>query len=184
MFTTLPFDEETEFTGPAAARLWISSSTTDADLFLILRFFDEEGSEVTFEGSTDPNTPIANGWLRASHRALDPHRNTPWQPFHPHDRTDPLRPGGIYPVDIDFAPTCIVVSPGYRLGVSVRGKDCEFTGDLDAYGESFVYATRGTGGMTHSDPDDRPPGIFGGQVKLHLGPDHRSHVLLPVIANS
>ena len=30
------------------------------------------GKELTFMGSTDPNTPIANGWLRASHRRLDP----------------------------------------------------------------------------------------------------------------
>jgi uncharacterized protein len=180
-FKTLPFAEETEFTGPAAARVWISSSTADADLFLILQLFDEEGKEVTFEGSTDPNTPIANGWLRASHRALDPSRSRPWQPFHPHDRSEPLQPGEIYPVDVELVPTSIVVPPGYRLGLWVRGKDYEFTGDLDEYGQSFVYATRGTGGMTHNDPDDRPPEIFGGTVTVHCGPDHPSHVLLPVI---
>jgi predicted acyl esterase len=180
-FKTLPFAEETEFMGPAAARLWISSSTADADLFLILQLFDEEGKEVTFEGSTDPNTPIANGWLRASHRALDPSRSRPWQPFHPHDRSEPLQPGEIYPVDVEFVPTSIVVPPGYQLGLWVRGKDYEFTGDLDEYGQSFVYATRGTGGMTHNDPDDRPPEIFGGTVTVHCGPDHPSHVLLPVI---
>ena len=32
--------------GPAAARLWISSSTDDADLFLIFQVFDPEGQEV------------------------------------------------------------------------------------------------------------------------------------------
>ena len=49
---------------------------SDADLFLILRVFDPDNNEVTFMGSTDPHTPIANGWLRASHRALDPERTT------------------------------------------------------------------------------------------------------------
>jgi hypothetical protein len=73
------------------------------------------------------------------------------------------------------------VPPGYRLGLWVRGKDYEFTGDLDTYGQSFVYATRGTGGMTHNDPDDRPADIFGGTVKVYVGPEHPSHVLLPVI---
>jgi hypothetical protein len=173
--------EQTEFTGPLAARLWISSTTIDADLFLILRLFDEQGNEVTFEGSTDPNTPIANGWLRASHRALDSDRSTPWQPFHLHDRIEPLTPGEIYPLDIEFVPTSIVVPPGYRLGLSVRGKDYEYTGVLDKYGESFVYATKGTGGMTHNDPDNRPPAIFGGDVTVYVGPDHPSHVLLPLI---
>jgi len=181
LFTTSPFTEETEFTGPLAARLWISSSTTDADLFVILRLFDQEGNEVTFEGSTDPNTPIANGWLRASHRAIDPERSKPWQPYHPHDRVDPLVPGEIYPVDVELVPTCIVVPPDYRLALWVRGKDYEYTGNLDEYGRSFVYATRGTGGMTHNDPDNRPADIFGGTVTVYFGPEHPSHVLMPVI---
>ena len=180
-FTTAPFEEETEFTGPLAARLWVSSSTTDADLFLILQLFDPSGTEVTFEGSTDPNTPIAIGWLRASHRALDEERSKPWQPFHPHDRVEPLVPDEIYPLDVEFVPSCIVVPPGYRLALWVRGKDYEYTGALDEYGQSFVYATRGTGGMTHADPDNRPADVFGGSTSLHLGPDHPSYLLLPKI---
>ena len=74
-----------------------------------------------------------------------------------------------------------MVPPGYRLALWVRGKDYEYTGDLDEYGQSFVYATRGTGGMTHNDQDDRPADIFGGLVTLHLGPGHPAHLLLPKI---
>ena len=69
-----PLEAEMEITGPMAARLFVSSSTRDADLFLIVRVFDPAGKELTFMGSTDPNTPIANGWLRASHRALEPRK--------------------------------------------------------------------------------------------------------------
>jgi predicted acyl esterase len=180
-FAMAPFTEETEITGPLAAKLFISSTTTDADFFLILQLFDPSGDEVTFEGSTDPNTPIANGWLRASHRALDPVRSRPWQPFHPHDRIDPLQPGVVYELDIEIVPTCIVVPPGYWLELWVRGRDYEYRGPLDEYGQAFYYATRGTGGMTHADPDDRPEELFGGQVTLHAGPYHPSHLLLPVI---
>ncbi|MDH4117037.1 MAG: CocE/NonD family hydrolase [Acidimicrobiia bacterium] len=181
LFVTAPFDVETEITGPMAAKLYISSSTEDADLFLIVRLFDPEGREVTFEGSTDPNTPIANGWLRASHRALDPERSQPWQPFHPHDRREPLTPGEIHELVVEIVPSCIAVPPGYRLGLWVRGKDYEYGGSLDDYGQTFYYATRGTGGMTHADPDDRPEELFGGTVTVHVGPDHPSHLLLPVI---
>ena len=92
-FKTTPFAEETEITGSLAVKLFVSSTTSDADLFLIVQLFDPDGNEVTFEGSTDPNTPVANGWLRASHRALDPDRSKPWRPFHPHDRVEPLEPG-------------------------------------------------------------------------------------------
>lgn len=180
-FSTAPFQEETEITGPLSAKLFISSTTTDADLFLIVQVFDPDGVEVTFEGSTDPNTPIGNGWLRASHRALDPDLSLPWQPYHPHDRADPLQPGAIYELDVEIVPTCIVVPPGYRLGLWVRGRDYEYRGPLDDYGQTFYYATRGTGGMTHADPDDRPEAVFAGSVTVHLGPEHPSHLLLPVI---
>jgi predicted acyl esterase len=181
-FAMAPFTEETEITGPLVAKLFISTTTTtDADLFLILQLFDPGGSEVTFEGSTDPNTPIANGWLRASHRALDPEKTKPWQPFHPHDRIEPMQPGMVYELDIEIIPTCIVVPPGYWIELWVRGRDYEYRGPLDEYGQTFYYATRGTGGMTHADPDDRPEEVFGAQVTLHVGPDHPSHLLLPVI---
>lgn len=181
LFSTPAFTEETEITGPLTATLFVSSSTTDADLFLIVRLFDPDGVEVTFEGSTDPNTPIANGWLRASHRALDPDRTRPWQPFHPHDREEPLEPGEVYRLDVEIVPTCIVVPEGYRLALWVRGKDYEYDGPLDDYGQTFYYATRGTGGMTHADPDDRPADTFGGTVTVHVGGDHPSRLTIPVI---
>jgi len=181
LFLSKPFEEETEITGPMAAKLSISSSTEDADLFLVVRLFDPDGDEVTFEGSTDPNTPIANGWLRASHRALDRARSKPWQPFHPHDRVEPLVPGDIYEVDVEIVPSCVVVPPGYRLGLWMRGKDYEYGGRLDEYGQTFYYATRGTGGMTHADPDSRPHDVFGGTLTVHLGPDRPGYLLLPVI---
>ncbi|HEX2152506.1 MAG TPA: CocE/NonD family hydrolase [Acidimicrobiia bacterium] len=180
-FTTDPFASEVEITGPLAAKVFVSSSTIDADVFLIVQLFDPEGNEVTFEGSTDPNTPIANGWLRASHRALDPQRSRPWQPFHSHDRVDPLTPDEIYELDIEIVPTCITIPAGYRLGLWIRGRDYEYRGPLDEYGERFYYATRGTGGMTHADPDDRPAAVFGGTVTVHVGPDHLSHLLIPVV---
>src|SRR5438093_6487637 len=59
-------------TGPLAARLFVSSSTRDADLFLVFRVFSPDMREVVFMGAIDPHTPIAQGWLRASHRKLDP----------------------------------------------------------------------------------------------------------------
>src|SRR6185312_16255631 len=89
-FTMAPMQHDTEITGPMMAKLFASSSTKDADLFLIVRVFDPAGKELTFMGSTDPNTPIANGWLRASHRRVDPAKSKPWRPWHPHDRVEPL----------------------------------------------------------------------------------------------
>ena len=172
---------ETEITGPMAAKLFVASSTTDADLFLVVRVFDPQGKEVTFMGSTDPNTPIANGWLRASHRRLDGAKTLPYRPYHPHDRVQPLTPGDVYECDVEIVASCIVIPAGWTLALSVRGKDYEYEGELSEFAKSFHYGTRGTGGMTHADPDDRPPAIFDNHVTLHSGGDRQSWLLLPII---
>ncbi len=170
-----------EITGPLAAKLFVSSSTRDADLFLILRVFDPAGKELTFMGSTDPNTPIANGWLRVSHRALVPEKTTPYRPYHPHSRREWLTPGEVYECDVEFVSTCIVVPAGWEVALTVRGKDYEYEGELSEFAKKFHYATRGTGGMTHNDPDDRPPEIFGGRATLHAGGTRGAYLLLPII---
>ena len=178
---SMTVEKETEITGPMAAKLFVASSTTDADLFLIVRVFDPQGKEVTFMGSTDPNTPVANGWLRASHRRLDPAKTLPYRPYHSHDRVQPLTPGDVYECDVEIVTSCIVVPAGWTLALSVRGKDYEYDGELSEFARSFHYGTRGTGGMTHADPDDRPPAIFDNHLTLHSGGDRQSWLLLPII---
>ncbi len=180
-FSTPPLERETEITGPIAARLFVSSSTVDADLFLVVRVFDPQGREVVFQGALDPNTPIAQGWLRASHRRLDPERSLPYRPYHTHDRVEPLTPGTVYELEVEVWPTCIVVPPGYRVALSVRGKDYEYEGELDEFARSFAYASRGCGPFLHADPEDRPPEVFGGDVTLYTGGARASYLLLPVI---
>ncbi|MFH1008519.1 MAG: CocE/NonD family hydrolase, partial [Candidatus Latescibacterota bacterium] len=80
-FLTAPLDEETEITGPIAAKLFISSETEDVDLFLVLRVLTPDMCEITFQGALDPHTPVAQGWLRASHRKLDPALTLPYRPY-------------------------------------------------------------------------------------------------------
>mgnify|MGYP000594770501 CR=1 FL=1 len=130
-FSTAPFAEQTEITGPVAAKLFISSSTTDADLLLTLRLFDPQDKEVLFVGAVDPNVPLTQGWLRASHRKLDASRSLPWRPFHSHDEVQPVVPGNIYELDIEIWPTCIVVPSGYRLKLTVSGHDFDHGPVLD-----------------------------------------------------
>jgi predicted acyl esterase len=81
-FCTPPMAKTIEITGPVAAKLWIASQTTDADVFMVLRLFDPKGKEITFIGSNDPRVPIGLGWLRASHRKLDPAKSLPYRPWH------------------------------------------------------------------------------------------------------
>ena len=180
-FNLPSLEEETEITGPIAAKLFVSSTTADADLFVIVRVFDPKGQEITFQGALDPNTPIAQGWLRASHRKLDSQKSLPYRPYHSHDERQPLTPGEVYELDVEIWPSCIVMSPGYRLAVTVRGRDYEYEGELSEFAKTFHYAHKGVGPFQHNDPDDRPSEIFGGKVTLHTGGGHQSYLLVPVI---
>ncbi len=179
-FMSEPLKEDLELTGPMAAKLFVSSSTADADLFVIFRVFDPTGAEVVFQGALDPHTPIAQGWLRASHRELDPVRSLPHRPFHPHTSSDPLTPGKVYELDVEIWPTCIVIPKGHRYALSVRGTDYEYDGPA-AVLSNMKNPMKGCGPFIHDDPDDRPPAVFEGRTTIHGGGQHRSYVLLPVI---
>ena len=183
-FLTDPGTEELEITGPVAAKVFVSSSTADADLFLVLHVYDPDGREVTFQGAMDPLSTVGKGWLRASHRKLDDTLTTEYQPWHTHDEIEPLTPGGIYELDVEIWPTSIVVPVGYRVGLSILGRDYfhpapEDSAQFDNFGAGVPR--NGSGGFLHVDPQDRPESIFGGTTTVHTGADHPSFLLLPVI---
>jgi predicted acyl esterase len=181
-FLSDPLTANTEITGPLAAKLFISSSTTDADLFVVLRVFGPDMKEVSFIGSQDPLTPVAMGWLRASHRKLDPELTRACRPYHSHDEKQPLVPGTKVECDVEIWPTSIVIPAGYRLGLSLRGRDYVAPSakprHIAAVGRP---EPNGVGAMFHNVASDRPPSIFGGRVTIHSDPGAASYVLLPII---
>jgi len=179
-FMSAPLDKAAEITGPSALKLWVSSATVDADIFAVLRVFDPRGKEVVFQGALDPHTPIAQGWLRASNRKLDPKLSRPYRPYHTHDRKQPLKPGQVYELDVEIWPTCIVVPKGYRVALTIRGRDYEWEGEATTL-SNMKNPMRGCGPFVHDDETDRPPAVFGGKVTRHMGPKRPAHVLLPVI---
>ena len=183
-FVSAPMAAATEITGPLAAKIWVSSTTSDADLFLVLRVFSPDLREVTFAGAIDPHTPVAQGWLRASHRELDPELSRPYRPYHKHLSAQALVPGEPVELDIELWPTSIVIPAGHRLVLSVRGKDYMFAEKTGLKLSNFKNELRGCGPFLHDDPRDRPRSVFDGRTTLHFGPEYPSHVLLPVIPQS
>tara|TARA_B100001123_G_scaffold443937_1_gene591424 strand:+ start:2898 stop:4649 length:1752 start_codon:yes stop_codon:yes gene_type:complete len=180
-FLTPSLAEETEITGPIAVRLFVSSETNDADIFIVVRVFTADLREIVFPGHIDPNTPIAQGWLRASHREIDSDKSLPHRPYHTHKNIEKLTPGEIYQLDIEVLPTCVVIPQNYRLGVTVRGCDyispnVEHTREI-----SHLGSLTGVGLFRHDDPKDRPSEIFDGNVTISTGPDHQAFLLLPVV---
>jgi len=180
-FMTPPLPAETEITGPSALKLFVSSSTTDADIFAVLRVYTGDLKEVVFVGAIDPHTPVAQGWLRASHRGLDKKLSTPWRPYHSHDRKQPLKPGQQAELDVEVWPTSIVVPADHRVALTIRGKDYVHAGPSGGRLSNFKNELTGCGPFLHDDPRDRPAKIFGGKTTLHFGGAKAAYILLPVI---
>ncbi len=58
-----------------------------------LRNFGHDGKEVFEVGSQGQPTVLTKGWLRASHRKLDPQKSLPYRPYHAHNERQWLKPG-------------------------------------------------------------------------------------------
>jgi predicted acyl esterase len=182
-FMLPPQPQAMEITGPSAVKLFLSSSTIDADVFAVLRVFTPDMKEVVFHGALDPHTPIGQGWLRASHRKLDQTLTKPYRPYHTHDEKQPLKPDQMVELDVEIIPTSIVVPAGYRLALTLRGKDYEYPGPPGVL-SNMKYPMTGCGPFTHTDKKDRPAKIFDGVNTLHISAKKAPYILLPVIPPS
>lgn len=121
----LRFDHDTEITGHASLKLWVEADgSDDMDLFVALQKLDAEGQPVgmTFYAFYE-NGPVALGWLRASHRALDPVKSRPDRPWHTHETEELLVPGECVPVEIELWPSSTLFRAGETLRLVVAGYD-------------------------------------------------------------
>ena len=164
-FKSPPLEQDTEFTGYVKLKLFVSSTTSDMDVFAVLRCFDPQGREVTFSGAHE-EVPVGMGWLRASHRKLDRHQSTEYRPFHCHDEIQKLQVNQVYELDVEILPTSLIFPKGYQLAVTVMGQD-------------FIISQPGR--ILHNDPQDRPPEEFGGCNTVHTGGAFASYLMMPFI---
>jgi uncharacterized protein len=119
------FEHDTELTGAMTLSLWVSTSEgDDMDLFVLLRKFDATGKEIFFYGYNGfANDGVAKGWLRVSHRALDPERSRAGRPWHTHRQRQPVQPDEVVPVEIEVLASSTHFEAGTRLCVEVLGHD-------------------------------------------------------------
>jgi putative CocE/NonD family hydrolase len=158
------FRETTELTGYMKLRLWVETTEgDDMDLFVAVQKFDRQGKYVPFAAfSALEDGPVALGWLRASHRELDPKRSTPHQPWLLHRRQLKLSPGVPVPVDIEIWPSSTRFAAGERLRVVVQGSD------IYKYARWIVLARH-------------PKTINTGRHIIHTGGKFDSYLLIPII---
>jgi uncharacterized protein len=160
-FETPPMSEDTEITGPIVLNVWVSSTGKDTDLFATLRNIGPDGKDVMEVGQQgQPLDCVTKGWLRASHRKLDPEKSLPYRPYHAHDERWWLEAGQVVECQVEIWPTSMVFRKGHKLRLDISPAD-------------------GVGAQhfTHFHADYNP----GQETTIHSGGERLSYLLLPVI---
>ena len=166
-FISEPVAEDMVFAGYGRAKLWVSSTSADMDIFLSLRVLDEQGREVDYAGQITmgmnvPNYPLAKGWLKVSHRQIDEARSTDYTVKHTHRQSDhaPLAPGEVVPVEIEIIPNTALIRRGWRLRVDIQPFDGVDHGPRHGYDAAYHDGARNT---------------------VYTGPDRPGFIQLPIV---
>lgn len=166
-FISDPVAEDMVLAGYSKAQLWVSSTSTDMDVFVGVRVIDERGIEVDYTGPTTmglavKNYPLAKGWLKVSHRMKDEARSTEYTVKHTHRKADyaPLTPGEIVPIEVEIIPNTALIRKGHRIRVDIQPYDGFGHGTRHAYDGSYHEGARNT---------------------LYTGPNHPSFIQLPIV---
>jgi hypothetical protein len=159
-FTTPPLKEDLEVTGPIVLHLWLASDQTDTDVYVTISdqlpgLLSRAVSRMLDVGP--PAVAVTRGWLKASHRRLDPVRSTEYRPFHPHTEPEPLEPGRPTELVIEVWPTSWVFRRGHRIRLQIAPGDSPL---LDPFPHHYNMK-QGTDTIFHDV-------------------ERRSHLLLPV----
>ena len=158
-FTSPPLEADLEIAGPIKLMLHASSTRTDADFFVKLAEQFPQSGEDRAKGLNPASQLVSKGWLRASHRALDPAKSTGMEPYHTHANPEPIVPGQVYKLEIGLEPMAHLFRKGNRIRLELVNGDSSVTDVIWTH----LYQPNKIGTDT-----------------IHLGPSHPSALVLPV----
>ncbi len=106
-----PFDRDRVLAGSGTLDLALVIGAGDVDVEVTVSEVRPDGTEVY----------VQSGWLRASHRSLDPEETTDLLPVHLHTESGvaPTEPGDIVLLPIEIFPVAHVFRTGSRLRITV-----------------------------------------------------------------
>jgi len=172
-YLTDPLPADVLVAGPIALRLFAAIDQEDTNWIVILKDVGPDPSvRSAREGEREINSGLAEreltrGWLRASYRALDTERSTPWKPWHRLTRAarQPVVPGEITEYAIEILATANLFRAGHRICLEITSAD---------------FPT-GVSGMTNVEYI--PYHLVSSRTTLHKiyhDVEHPSHLLLPI----
>lgn len=112
MFETPVLESDKVLAGPASVDLTVSSTAPDTDFQVTMTEIRPDGQEMF----------VQQGWLRASHRELDPQQSTELRPFQTHVLEDSklLVPGQPTEVRIELFPFAHTFRAGSKLRIYIE----------------------------------------------------------------
>lgn len=149
VYRTPPIRKRLEITGPIALNLYASSTARDTTWIVKLLDEDEKGR----------CSILTRGWLKASHREIDPDKSRAYRPWHPHAKEEKLVPGEVYEFRIEIWPTSMAFQPGHRIRLEIASMD------------SPVF----------DFPFYHLPDLGVGLNTVYHSPDHPSHLVVPLV---
>jgi predicted acyl esterase len=173
-YMTDPLPEDMLVIGPISLTLYASIDQEDTNWIVILKDIGPDVSVRTArqgERSAPDNLPereLTRGWLKASHRALDPKRSKPWAPWHQltMEAQRPVVPGEVNEYQIEVLSTANLFKKGHRICLDITSLDL----------------TEGVGGETAVEYI--PNHVCSSKTVLHKvyhNSEYPSHLLLPII---
>lgn len=173
-YMTDPLPYDVLLAGPAVLNLFAAIDQDDTNWIVTLKDVGPDGSvRSAREGERDvpaglPERELTRGWLKASHRALDPKRSRPERPWHPLTREaqKPVEPGKVEEYAIEIMATANLFRKGHRICIDIAAMD----------------VPTGIGGATNAEYI--PYHICSSKTVLHhIYHDAKrpSHLLLPIV---
>ena len=173
-YMTDPLPEDLLIAGPAVLNLFAAIDQEDTNWIVALKDVGPDPSVRTVrEGERElpqdlHEREVTRGWLKASHRAIDPARSKPGRPWHPLTRQAQQKviPGKITEYAIEIMATANLFRFGHRICIEIASADMP----------------TGVGGATNAEYV--PNHISSSKTTLHKiyhDAQRPSHLLLPVI---
>ena len=158
-YQTDPFDTDVEVVGPLVLNVRALLSGDDGDFIVSVRDVAPDGSEF----------PLSRGWLRASHRAVDPERSFDWKPYHPHVEPIPVVPNEPVSLAIEIRPLANLFGRGHRIKIEIW--PCDYPSP-----PAGEYDFTQFWGFIHHVPYGKPV-----TYQIHHDPEEPSFLLAPLM---
>jgi putative CocE/NonD family hydrolase len=173
-YLTDPLPDDVLVAGPCVLNLFAAIDQDDTNWIVAIKDVGPDPSVRTVrEGERElprklPERELTRGWLKASHRALDPDRSKPWKPWHrlTREAQRKVAPGEITEYAIEIMATANLFRKDHRICVEIASADMP-TGVAGATNAEYV-----------------PNHICSSKTTLHKiyhDAGRPSHLLLPII---